>query len=64
MGCLLHNWGWPRKRGDQDVQVCAKCGSERVSKIQFAGQRPAAEPVAAPEPLPSPVFVLRRRSAA
>lgn len=31
----IHTWGWPRRRGDRDVQVCTKCGAERDSKIQF-----------------------------
>lgn len=32
----IHTWGWPRRRGDRDVQVCTQCGAERDSEIQFA----------------------------
>ncbi len=39
LGCVIHNWGWPRKRGDRDMQVCARCGQERESKVQFDGPR-------------------------
>lgn len=40
MACMLsHEWGWPRKRGDKDVQVCIQCGRERISAIQFEGPR-------------------------
>jgi hypothetical protein len=35
-----HNWGWPRRRSDCDVQVCVRCGASRVSVIQFAGAQP------------------------
>ena len=37
MSCWLrnHEWGWPRKRGGVDTQVCVKCGVERDSRIQF-----------------------------
>ena len=38
MFCLFtHEWGWPRKRGDRDLQVCVRCGAERQSKVQFDG---------------------------
>jgi hypothetical protein len=38
MACLFeHNWGWPRRRGGKDVQVCLTCGSERESKVHFGG---------------------------
>ncbi len=36
----IHTWGWPRRRGDRDVQVCTKCGAERDSEIQFAVSGP------------------------
>lgn len=40
MACLFeHNWGWPRKRGSKDVQVCRNCGTERESKVRFGGPR-------------------------
>ncbi len=40
MTCLFsHSWGWPRKRGERDVQVCIRCGSERDSRVQFDGPR-------------------------
>ncbi|HVX66810.1 MAG TPA: hypothetical protein VHA11_09425 [Bryobacteraceae bacterium] len=36
MRCLFdHEWGWPRKRGGKDIQVCLHCGTERESKIHF-----------------------------
>jgi hypothetical protein len=35
-----HDWGWPRRRGDRDVQVCTQCGAERESSIQFMGSVP------------------------
>lgn len=34
-----HNWGWPRRRGDQHIQVCLTCGSEREALVQFEGPR-------------------------
>jgi hypothetical protein len=38
MACLFeHNWGWPRKRGGRDVQICPDCGAERESRIRFDG---------------------------
>ncbi|MGD0013459.1 MAG: hypothetical protein ABSD56_03395 [Bryobacteraceae bacterium] len=38
MTCLFdHNWGWPRKRGAKDIQVCLNCGHERESKVRFDG---------------------------
>jgi hypothetical protein len=37
MTCFFHTWGWPRRRGETDYQVCARCGSERLSKVQFRG---------------------------
>jgi hypothetical protein len=37
-GCA-HDWGWPRRRDERDVQVCTKCGAERESEIQFAGSQ-------------------------
>jgi hypothetical protein len=40
MACFFdHNWGWPRKRGDKDIQVCLSCGTERESKVHFDGPR-------------------------
>ena len=40
MPCLFaHDWSWPRQRGERDLQVCLRCGSERQSKIQFGGPR-------------------------
>ena len=40
MKCLFdHNWSWPRKRGDKDMQVCLSCGLERESKVHFDGPR-------------------------
>jgi len=35
-----HDYGWPQFRANSDgvgldYQTCTKCGSERVSKIQF-----------------------------
>jgi hypothetical protein len=39
-GCFFeHNWGWPRKRGDKQIQTCTVCGCSRESKIQFDGPR-------------------------
>jgi len=37
MTCWLrnHEWGWPRRRGDLDTQVCVKCGASRPATIQF-----------------------------
>jgi hypothetical protein len=37
MSCWLrnHEWGWPRRRGGEDRQVCVRCGTARVSQIQF-----------------------------
>jgi hypothetical protein len=40
MACLFeHNWGWPRKRGSKDIQVCLNCGLERESRVRFDGPR-------------------------
>jgi len=40
MKCLFeHNWSWPRKRGQKDIQVCLDCGSEREAKVRFDGPR-------------------------
>ena len=40
MKCLFeHHWGWPRRRGDKDMQVCLECGCERESKVRFGGPR-------------------------
>ncbi len=40
MACLIeHNWGWPRRRGGKDVQVCVSCGTERESLVRFDGPR-------------------------
>jgi hypothetical protein len=34
--CLLsHRWGWPRRRGDKDVQTCVRCGLQRESLVNF-----------------------------
>ncbi len=68
MACLFeHNWGWPRRRGNRDMQVCLDCGVERESRVRFDGPRyrrtqdpmPLAsledsrrEPVAAPVVVP------------
>jgi len=36
MACLFrHNWGWPRRRGNRNVQTCLICGIERESRVQF-----------------------------
>ncbi len=36
MTCLFdHNWSWPRRRGEKDVQFCPNCGAERESKVRF-----------------------------
>ncbi len=74
MKCFFeHNWGWPRKRGNKDVQVCLHCGAERESKVDFGGPRyhrtqdgirearPAELPIAAPRLAP---YVVRRASSA
>jgi hypothetical protein len=40
MKCLFeHNWGWPRRRGGKDMQVCVICGRERESLVRFDGPR-------------------------
>ncbi len=40
MACFFdHNWGWPRRRGEKDIQVCLDCGTERESKVHFDGPR-------------------------
>ncbi len=40
MACFFdHNWSWPRKRGNKDIQVCLNCGTERESKVRFDGPR-------------------------
>jgi hypothetical protein len=40
MKCFFdHTWGWPRKRGGKDMQVCLNCGAERESKVRFDGPR-------------------------
>ncbi|HEX8984990.1 MAG TPA: hypothetical protein VF767_06160 [Bryobacteraceae bacterium] len=40
MKCLFeHDWGWPRKRGGKDIQVCLHCGTERESKVHFGEPR-------------------------
>ena len=40
MTCLFeHNWGWPRRRGGKDLQVCVGCGRERESLVRFDGPR-------------------------
>ncbi len=39
MGCFFHHWGWPRKRGDKQIQTCTVCGCSRESKVQFDGPR-------------------------
>ncbi len=40
MACMLfHDWGWPRRRGEKDIQVCVRCGSERESRIPFNSNR-------------------------
>ena len=40
MACLFeHNWGWPRKRGVKDIQICLNCGFERESRVRFDGPR-------------------------
>ncbi len=39
MACgFSHDWGWPRRRGDLDLQVCSRCGVERPSPIQFVSK--------------------------
>ena len=37
MACWLgnHEWGWPRRRGGMDTQVCVNCGVSRTSQVQF-----------------------------
>lgn len=45
MCLILHQWSWPRRRGDgQDWQTCMHqgCGAERISKVQFRGPMRAA----------------------
>ncbi|MBZ5619881.1 MAG: hypothetical protein LAQ69_14330 [Acidobacteriia bacterium] len=43
-----HDWGFPRRRAEffghanVDVQTCAKCGSLRLSPVQFGPQREPA----------------------
>lgn len=63
MHCIIHNWGWPRRRGERDTQVCANCGRERVSSIQF-GRQPVDAVVPATVPVTGPaegrLLVLRR----
>ena len=40
MHCLFdHDWSWPRRRGERDVQRCRYCGAERESKVRFDGPR-------------------------
>ncbi len=40
MGCFFdHNWGWPRRRGGKDIQICPDCGAERESRVHFDGPR-------------------------
>jgi len=58
MKCLFdHNWGWPRKRGDKDMQVCLNCGLERQSKVHFDGPRYHKTQEAIPNFAPSTVCV-------
>jgi hypothetical protein len=63
MHCIFHQWGWPRRRGERDTQVCANCGLERISSIQF-GTPPAEAVVPAAAPVTGPaegrLLVLRR----
>jgi hypothetical protein len=42
MACWLnsHEWGWPRRRGDVDTQVCVRCGASRAARIQFGARCP------------------------
>jgi hypothetical protein len=57
MKCLFdHDWSWPRKRGNKDVQVCLRCGSERESKVQFGGPRYQRTQDAAPVYKPAADF--------
>jgi hypothetical protein len=35
-----HEWGFPRRRGSKDIQVCTKCGAERDSRVKFGDWRP------------------------
>jgi hypothetical protein len=44
-----HNWSWPRRRGDRDVQTCVACGVTRLSSIQFKKTA-----LSVPPPLTSP----------
>lgn len=37
--CLIHNWGWPRRRGGKDMQTCLDCGAERESRVKFGPPR-------------------------
>jgi hypothetical protein len=46
---FTHDWGWPRRRGERDVQVCLRCGAERHSKVQFGGPRYRLTQEAKPE---------------
>lgn len=53
MQCVFeHNWGWPRRRGGMDVQVCVVCGRERRSPIQFDGPFYKKAPQTDPAPVP------------
>lgn len=57
MACLFgrHKWGWPRRRGDHNIQVCITCGSEREALVKFDGPRYQRTQDAAPERASHPV---------
>jgi hypothetical protein len=58
MTCLFeHNWGWPRRRGGKDVQVCLSCGTERESKVHFGGPRYRRTQDAVPSFVASPLHI-------
>jgi hypothetical protein len=62
MKCLFeHNWGWPRKRGERNIQVCLDCGSERESRVRFYGPRYRKTQEGVP-PFPSPALRDEERS--
>ena len=46
MNLCRHDWSFPRRRAvfaeccNVDVQTCSKCGTQRVSPIQFGPSQP------------------------
>jgi hypothetical protein len=64
MACVLtHNWGWPRRRGDQDLQTCIDCGAERLAPIQFGEAGPGLRVGASGFQFAIRVLIHRRRAA-